>query len=104
MQLGRYLLDTRKCGIIYKPDRSKGLECYVDADFAGGWIQANASNAENVLSRTGYVIMYANCPILWVSRLQTEIALSTAEAEYITLLQALRDVIPYITLLKEVPT
>lgn len=79
MRLGRYLLDTRKHGIIYKPDRSKGLECYVDADFAWGWTQADASNAENVLSCTGYVIMYANCPILWVSRLQTEIALSTAE-------------------------
>ena len=73
-------------------------------DFTGGWIQADASDAENVLSRTGYVIMYANCPILWVSRLQTKIALSTADAEYIALSQALRDVIPLITLLKEVNT
>ena len=80
MCLGCYLLDTRKCSIIYKPDCLKGLECNVDADFAGGWTQANASNAENVLSRTGYVIMYASCPILWVSQLQTKIALSTAEA------------------------
>ena len=66
------------------------------------WTQADPLNDENVLSRTGYVIMYASCPILWVSRLQTEIALSTAEAKYITLLQALCDVIPLITLLKEV--
>jgi len=102
VRLGRYLLDTRKRGIIYKPDCLKGLECYVDADFAGGWTQADASNAENVLSCTGYVIMYASCPILWVSRLQTEIALSTAEAEYIALSQALRDVILLITLIKEV--
>jgi len=102
MRIGRYLLDTRKCGIIYKPDKSKGLECYVGADFAGGWSQANADNADNILSRTGYIIMYANCPILWVSRLQTEIALSTAEAEYIALSQSLRDVIPLITLLKEI--
>ena len=29
--------------------------------------------------------MYAGCPIHWVSKLQTEIALSTAEAEYIAL-------------------
>jgi hypothetical protein len=36
MRIGKYLLDTRKCGIIYKPDRSKGLECYVDTNFAGG--------------------------------------------------------------------
>ena len=95
MQLGRYLLDTQKHGIIYKPDWLKG-------HFAGGWIQADASNADNVLSCTGYVIMYANCPILWVSRLQTEIALSTAEAEYIALSQALCDVILLITLLKDV--
>ncbi len=46
--------------------------------------------------------MYANCPILWVSRLQTEIALSTAEAEYIALSQSLCGVIPLITLLKEI--
>jgi hypothetical protein len=89
MRIGKYLLDTWKCGIIYKPDRSKGLECYVHANFYGGWLQAEAENADNVLSWTGYVIMYADCPILWVSHLQTEIALSTAEAEYIALSQAL---------------
>jgi hypothetical protein len=102
MWLGWYLLDTRKQGIIYMPNRSKGLECYEDADFARGWSQANAANAENVLSRTGYVIMYANCPIHWVSWLQTEIALSSAKAKYITLLQSLCNVIPLITLLREV--
>ena len=46
--------------------------------------------------------MYANCPIHHVSRLQTEIALSTAEAEYIALSQSLREVIPLMTLLKEI--
>ena len=46
--------------------------------------------------------MYANCPILWVSCLPTEIALSTAKAEYIALSQTLRDVISLITFLKEI--
>jgi hypothetical protein len=81
LRIGRYLIDTHKRGIIYKPDKSKGLEYYVNADFAGGWSQADADNAYYVLSRTGYILMYDNCPILWVSRLQMEIALSTAEAE-----------------------
>jgi hypothetical protein len=89
MRIGRYLLDTRKRGSIYKLDKSKGLECYVDTDFAGGWSQADAENANNVLSCTGYILMYANCPILRVSRLQMEIALSTAEVEYISLSQTL---------------
>ena len=102
MQIGCYLLDTKKWGIIYKPDKTKGLECYIDADFAGTWSQADADNAENVLSCTGYILIYTNCPILWVSCLQTEIALSTAEAEYIALSQALCDDILLITLLKEI--
>ena len=80
MRIGRYLLRTKTRGIIYKPDKSRGLECYVDADFSGGWTQADAENAENVLSINGYSIMYAGCPINFVSKIQTEIALSTAEA------------------------
>ncbi len=39
-------------------------------------------------------IRYAGCPIYWQSKLQTEIALSTAEAEYIALSQALRETLP----------
>ena len=46
--------------------------------------------------------MYANYPILWVSCLQTEIALSTTAAKYIALSQSLQDVIPLTTLLKEI--
>jgi hypothetical protein len=78
-----------------------GLECYVDADFAGAWTPETAHDANKVISRTGFVIMYANCPIHWASRLQTEIALSTAEAEYIALSSALREVIPLMTLMQE---
>ena len=54
------------------------------------------------MSRTGVVIMYANCPIFWRSTLQTEIALSTAEAEYIALSSALRQVIPLMTMMQEI--
>jgi hypothetical protein len=53
MRIGHYLLDTRKRGIIYKPDKTKVLECYIDEDFAGGWLQADADIAENILSCTG---------------------------------------------------
>ena len=54
------------------------------------------------MSRTGYVIKYANCPIIWCSKLQTEIALSTTESEYISLSQSLRDMLPLMELLKEI--
>lgn len=45
--------------------------------------------------------MYAGCPILWCSKLQTEITLSTTEAEYVALSQAMREVIPLMNLMKE---
>ena len=53
----RYLLDTRDKGIIFSPDLSKGLECFVDADFGGGWKDEDHDSPESVLSRTGCVIM-----------------------------------------------
>lgn len=101
MRLGRYLLSTKDKGMIYKPNRQQGVEVFVDADFAGGWSLDDAQNADNVYSRTGYVIRYAGCPIFWKSKLQTEIALSTAEAEYIALSQALRETIPMTNLMRE---
>ena len=46
--------------------------------------------------------MYANCRIFWRSILQTGIAFSTAEAEYIALSTALRQVIPLMKMMKEI--
>jgi hypothetical protein len=102
MRIGRCLCNNCDRGITYKVDRSKGIEVYIDADFAGGWSSADTENADNVLSWTGFVICYANCPLVWCSKLQTEIVLSTAEAEYIAMSHALRDTIPIQNLVKEV--
>ena len=46
--------------------------------------------------------MYNNCPIEWASQIQTEISLSTEEAEYISLSQAMREVLPFVSLMKEI--
>ena len=42
-------------------------------------------------SRTGFVIYYAGCPIVWTSKIQTITALSTTETEYIALSSALQE-------------
>ena len=68
-------------------------------DFAGGWDQADPHDASNLLLHTGFVIKYADCPIYWLSKLQTKIALSTVEAEYITLSSVLCKVIPLMTVM-----
>ena len=43
-----------------------------------------------VKSRTGYIMTLGGCPFHWVSKLQTEISLSTLESEYIDLSQDMR--------------
>ena len=74
----------------------------VDVGFAGSSNNADAGNSDSVLSRTEYVIRYASCPLLWCSKLQTEISLSTAGAEYIALSQVMREVIPLMYVLKDI--
>ncbi len=99
--LGRYLANTNDRGIVYNPKKSMRIVCYVDADFSGGWNIKTSDDADKVMSCTGFLITYADCPIYWASHLQTEIALSTAEAKYITMSSSLREVIPLMTLMKE---
>jgi hypothetical protein len=101
--LCRYLRDTRDEGLILDPTSEKSLEVFADADFCGNWLKRTAQHdVSTAKSRTGYVITLAGCPIVWASRLQTQIALSTTEAEYISLSESLRDAIPLMRLIKEI--
>ena len=101
MRIGKYLLGTRNKGIKFTPYRSRGIECLVDANFAGSWNKADSGNPETVLSRTGYIILIHGCPVIWFSKLQTEIALYTAEAKYTALSQSTREILPFVNLIKE---
>ena len=100
--LGRYLAKTQDKGMIYRKNDTS-FECFVDASFAGEWDKeaVTADDSTFAKSRTGYVIKYAGCPILWNSRLQTVIALSSTEAEVIALSEATREVLPLMRLAKE---
>ena len=53
-------------------------------------------------SRTGFIIEYAGCPLIWASKMQTLIALSSSEAEYIALSTSLREAIPLMELLHKI--
>jgi Reverse transcriptase (RNA-dependent DNA polymerase) len=100
--IGRYLLGTRDKGIICTPN-NESILCFADAGFAGDWNADIAEkDASTARSRTGFLITYAGCPLLWISKIQTEIALSTTESEYISLSMALREVIPLRRLIAEI--
>ena len=63
---------------------------------------ADEEHPESFISRTGYLILYNGCNIMWKSYLQTEITLSTVESKYFALSQSLRPMIPVINLLKNI--
>jgi Reverse transcriptase (RNA-dependent DNA polymerase) len=66
-RIGRYLLGTRDKGFILRPDPNKSFECYVDADYCGNWNPLATEDPSTAKSRSGYVITYMGCPIVWAS-------------------------------------
>jgi hypothetical protein len=76
----------------------------VDADFGGLFSVEEKQDPVSVKSRTGYVITYRGAPLMWVSKMQTQVALSTMEEEHIALSQSMRDLIPIREVLQEIMT
>jgi hypothetical protein len=100
-----YLKQTKLEGIFMSPQDSLHVDCYVDADFAGLFPEASKQDPVSVKSRTRYVILFKGAPLLlWASKMQTQITLSTMEAKYIALSEAMRDLIPIWEVLKEIMT
>ena len=66
----RYLYCTQNQGLVFQPHLTDGFKCYVDMDCAGNLVKSRPNDKTGALSRTGYLITYANCPILWGSKMQ----------------------------------
>lgn len=84
----RYLKGTTKSSLLYKgydQNRSSRIEVFCDADWAG--------DLDDRKSTTGIVVKLNGCPIVWLSKKQSIVALSTAEAEYIAIAMAVQEVI-----------
>eukprot|EP00957_Ditylum_brightwellii_P001948 149989-Ditylum_brightwellii.AAC.1 len=67
-------------GMVIDPMDDLNHDCFCDANFVGLWGQEDDQDPSCVRSRTGFVLTLRNTPILWVSKLQTDIACLTMEA------------------------
>ena len=85
-----------------KPSDNFNMDVHVDADFAGLWPYEDKEDPTCVKSRTGCVICIADCPVVWGSKLQGSIALSTTEAEHNALSMVMRLVLPLRDLYKTI--
>ncbi len=80
-----YLKNTSSRGMVINPTRELTIDAYPDADFAGMYGHEKPTDPACAKSRFGFVIVFAGVPVLWQSKLQTQTALSTMEAEVIAL-------------------
>jgi hypothetical protein len=93
----RYLHGTKDYGLVYNPNhveqfnqaadfdsvQRQPLMLYADADFAG--------EVETRKITTGYILFYQGCPVIWRSALQSMVATSTTEAEFIAAATAVQE-------------
>jgi len=82
----RYLKSTAALGLNYQSntnDNKITLTGYCDADWAG--------DVDDRKSTTGYVIKINDCLINWISKKQSTVSLSSAEAEYMSISAAIQE-------------
>ena len=81
----RYIAGTINYGLMFT--RSETTDCtgFSDADWAG--------DVDDRKSTSGYIFSVGGAPVSWKSRKQSCVALSTAEAEYISLTIAAQEAI-----------
>ncbi len=79
-----YLRDTTERGIQFTGSDFE-LSTYSAADWNG--------DLDSRISTTGYVVYAAGEPIAWQSKLQSTVAVSTMEAEYMAAFGAIQDLI-----------
>lgn len=81
----RYLKGTAKLGLRYSKTTDADTVGYCDADWAG--------DADGARSSTGYVFLRNETAISWATRKQPTVALSTTEAEHMSMVGAVQEAI-----------
>jgi hypothetical protein len=95
--IGRYLKQISDHGTVMNPSRDVcNIDAYPDANFAGMYGHEDHTDSACAKSRTGFIITFAECPVFWQLKLQTETALSRMEAEIIALSAWCRELFPII--------
>ena len=96
-----YLKKSKNKGLFYSGS-SLNLHVYSDSDWA--------SDLDTRRSTSGYVVMMAGGPISWMSKLQSIVATSSMEAEYISAYLSVQEVtwvravLHYLELTRDKPT
>jgi hypothetical protein len=81
----RYVKGTLDYGILFPFGRKQGLEAYSDSDYA--------ACPTTRKSTSGNLVLYNGAPISWLSSMQSVIALSSCEAEFVAACECTKEVV-----------
>jgi len=73
----RYVIGRRNRGLFYPYTTTNAIDVYVDTDVAGCH--------DTRRSTSGYIVLFNNCCVSWLSKKQASIAKSTTEAEFVAM-------------------
>ena len=85
LHIFKYLKGTSELGLLYEVKDNEKIECYVDASLG--------SNDNEGKSTTGYAIYLFGNLISWRCKKQKHVALSSAEAEFISMSTGCKEVV-----------
>ena len=87
-----YLKQTKDCGLVlnYNYDVCK-VYAYAGVDFSGMFGHEKPKYTAFLNRCTGFIVTFVDYPVLWVSKLHTDTALLTTEAEIITMAHCCRE-------------
>jgi hypothetical protein len=85
----KFVLDTRTFGLKIEPKKINQTDewemvIYTDSDYAGC--------TDTRISVSGYTVFLLGVPILWKSKAQRSVTLSSAEAEFVACAEAAKDI------------
>ena len=80
----RYVLRTKELGLLFKREEKMSAPLFfVDSDWAG--------DSQSRKSMSGYIVMMGGSAVSWCARQQEVVAMSSAEAEYISLCSCVKE-------------
>jgi hypothetical protein len=102
-RIGCYLKQTPNQGMFMNPSSDVcKIDAYPDANFAGMYGHEEHTDPACAKSQTGFIITFADYPVFWQSKLQTEMALSMMEAEIIALAACCKELFPIMDMVSSV--
>ena len=97
--LEQYLKNTQDLGLVLDPNYDIfKVDSYLDAYFARMYKHEIHDDPACSKSLAGFIIKFSDCPVLCISKFQTETALSTMEAEIFSLDSFCRELFPIINI------